>query len=436
MKKIFFIIVIVLFVFGALNVIAQDSKSGSDSSGSGSSDSSEIDSKAGSGGSGSSDSMEKGIPPTVAREEIKERVRDNLGNEVRTEVKREIKGDKEKLRSLLEEKLRNTPAEERNRILKITQNVEGVESFINGLSPEEAKKFALLDRTKQIEIAKERRIEELRKIKLMQVGDEEFKAREVVREKIKTSVENFKEARGKTQEIREELKNTREELKNAQTNEEKLAVGKEHLSKIIDSELTELNALKERIQNNQDINTEESSDSTERVDSAISSLELLKTKIADATSIEQLRSLGNEIKKYTLVKHVFKTRAVAANICHGVLLRSELLERKAELALSKAEDSGADTTELNARIEKLNSLLESARAQCSDAKSAFDSAKNIDNVEEKKELTKKFIESTKQAYEKVKEAGTVVKEIREIVSKLSINLDKQEVTEITIEEDN
>src|SRR3990167_4493558 len=293
MKKIFFIIVIVLFVFGALNVIAQDSKSGSDSSGSGSSDSSEIDSKAGSGGSGSSDSMEKGIPPTVAREEIKE-----------------------KLRSLLEEKLRNTPAEERNRILKITQNVEGVESFINGLSPEEAKKFALLDRTKQIEIAKERRIEELRKIKLMQVGDEEFKAREVVREKIKTSVENFKEARGKTQEIREELKNTREELKNAQTNEEKLAVGKEHLSKIIDSELTELNALKERIQNNQDINTEESSDSTERVDSAISSLELLKTKIADATSIEQLRSLGNEIKKYTLVKHVFKTRAVAANMLY------------------------------------------------------------------------------------------------------------------------
>src|SRR3989344_5761962 len=233
MKKTFFTIVIILFVFGALNVIAEDDKSGSDSSGSGSSDSSKSGSSTESGSSGSSDSMEKEIPPTLAREERKERVRDNLGNEVRTEIKREIKGDREKLRILIEEKLKDTPAEERNRILKINEKVEGVESFVGGLSPEEAKKFALLTRTKQIEIVKEKSRRRLEMAKVMEVKDGEFKAREITKE----------------------LNGTREELKKAQTNEEKLATGKEHLTKIIDSELAELNALKERIQNNQDINS-------------------------------------------------------------------------------------------------------------------------------------------------------------------------------------
>src|SRR3989344_2974220 len=227
MKKTFFTIVIILFVFGALNVIAEDDKSGSDSSGSGSSDSSKSGSSTESGSSGSSDSMEKEIPPTLAREERKERVRDNLGNEVRTEIKREIKGDREKLRILIEEKLKDTPAEERNRILKINEKVEGVELFVGGLSPEEAKKFALLTRTKQIEIVKEKSRRRLEMAKVMEVKDGEFKAREITKERVKNAVENFKEVREKREEIRNELNGTREELKKAQTNKEK-RIGKAH----------------------------------------------------------------------------------------------------------------------------------------------------------------------------------------------------------------
>ncbi len=441
MKKIFTLFII-LFVFGALNVIAEEGSDNGDSgnSNSGSSDTSNsMDNSKTSDNSGSSKKEEV---RTERRErikdgelEIREKSRQKTADgETREETRREIKGDKEKLRSLLEEKLKDTPAHEKNRILKITEKVNDVESFINNLSPEEAKKFALLTRAKQVEIAKERKSSELKEIKIMEVKDEEFKIREITKERIENSIEKFKEAREKRIELREGIKETRNELKEAKTDGEKLVVAKKHLTKIIDSELTELEALKGRIENNQDVNPEESADSLSRIDNAISGLNELKAKIGSAATLDELRAIGPEIKKHALVRHIYKTRAAAANICHGVLLRSELMERKAELALARAEENGADTTELNLKIEGLSDLLENARTKCKEAKTTFDSAKETDDPEAKKELVKRSINSTKEAHRLVKEAHQVVVEIRKIVSGLNVSLDEQEVSEITVEE--
>src|SRR3989344_5383254 len=54
-------------------------------------------------------------------------------------------------------------------------------------------------------------------------------------------------------------------LRVSETNEEKITKAKEYLTKMVDAEITELTALKERVQSNQDITTEESADSVTRI---------------------------------------------------------------------------------------------------------------------------------------------------------------------------
>lgn len=372
------------------------------------------------------------IIPEPERKKVRERVENE---EVKTENRKKIEGNRERLRALIEEKIKDTPAAERNRILKITERVENVDTFIEGLTPEEAKKFALLTRAKQIEIARERKAKKLNNIKIMEVKDEEFRVRQISKENVKKAVENLKEAIKQSDKIEENLKETRERLRNAEKNEEKLAAGKEHFTNAVEAQLTELNSIKERIQNNQDLTADETSAAVERIDNAISKLNETKARIEAATTLDELKQIGKKIREYALIKHIYKTRAVQANICHGILLRSDLLERKAELALSDAEKNGQDTTELNSKIEELSTLLETARTKCAEAKESFNSAKETDDVEARKELIKSFIESVKTAHETLRESNSIVLEIRTMTNDLNVELDSQKVDEIVVEEE-
>ena len=391
MKKLFVLIVLALFVFSSLSVIAQDN--------------SETDS------SGEKEASKGNVRPSGNLQEKRQESR-------------------EKVKGLVESKIKNTPVFERNKILRVSEKVEGTDSFIEKLVPEDAEKFAKLSRAEQISIIRENRPELVKAIRVMKVTDEEFKAREISREKIKGSIMKYKEARQDVKEVRTNLKETRDAVKNAQTDEEKITKAKEYLTKIVDAEITELTSLKERVQNNQDITSEESSDSITRIDNAITSLNELKTKISSAAALQELRNISKDIKKHVILREIHKTRVVAANICNGVLKRSEYIEKKAEVVLAKAEEKGSDTTALNSQIEELSTLLETAKTQCAEAKTAFESAKNTEEQEAKKTAVKSFIEATKKAAETVKEAHKKLVEIRTTAKSLSLDVDAEKIDEV------
>ncbi|MBI4158865.1 hypothetical protein HY500_01250 [Candidatus Woesearchaeota archaeon] len=406
MKKTFIIFILALFMFSIVPVYAQDTAAND----------AEV--------TGSTRDSGKMVEK---REALQEK---------RAEVRGNIQENRKRVKDLVESKIKNTSAFERNmllernRILRVSEKIEGTDSFIEKLTPEDTEKFLKLSRAEQIKIIKENKPEMLRKLKIMKVTDEEFKARDVSKERIIESINKYRGARKDAKEIRDGLKETRGVVKNAQTEEEKIASAKDYLTKIVDAEIAELQSLKERVINNQDITSEESSDSTAKIDEAITKLGELKTKISSATTLQELRGIVKDIKKYAMLKYIHRTRAVAANICHGVLKRSEHLERKAESVLATAEEKGEDTAQLNTQIDELSTLLETAKSQCADAKTAFDSARDIEESEAKKTAVKSFIGATKKAAETVKQAHQKLVEIRATAKSLSLDVDTEKVEEV------
>ena len=398
MKKIFTILILTLFVLSGVPVYSQNSAEGTDSA---------IAKE-------STDSESINLNDNIKIKNIQKRKQEN----------------RERVKALVESKIKNTPAFERNKLLRVSEKVEGTDSFVEKLVPEDAEKFAKLSRAEQIKIIKENKPELMKKVRVIRVTDEEFKARDISKEKIKESVMKYKKARKDAKETRDGLKETRDAVKNAQTDEEKITAAKDYLTKMVDAEITELQSLKERIQSNQDISQEESSDSLTRIDNAITALNELKAKISNTATLQELRDISKNIKKNIMLRHLHKTRAVAANICNGVLKRSEHIEQKAEVVLAKAEEAGSDTTALNSQIEELSTLLETAKTQCADAKTAFESAKNTEDQEAKKTAVKSFIEATKKAAETVKQAHTKLVEIRATAKSLKLDVDAEKVEEV------
>ncbi len=398
MKKIFTILILTLFVLSGVPVYSQNSAEGTDSA---------IAKE-------STDSESINLNDNIKIKNIQKRKQEN----------------RERVKALVESKIKNTPAFERNKLLRVSEKVEGTDSFVEKLVPEDAEKFAKLSRAEQIKIIKENKPELMKKVRVIRVTDEEFKARDISKEKIKESVMKYKKARKDAKETRDGLKETRDAVKNAQTDEEKITAAKDYLTKMVDAEITELQSLKERIQSNQDISQEESSDSLTRIDNAITALNELKAKISNTATLQELRDISKNIKKHIMLRHLHKTRAVAANICNGVLKRSEHIEQKAEVVLAKAEEAGSDTTALNSQIEELSTLLETAKTQCADAKTAFESAKNTEDQEAKKTAVKSFIEATKKAAETVKQAHTKLVEIRATAKSLKLDVDAEKVEEV------
>lgn len=401
MKKLFAFIILTLFVFSAIPVYPQETTN--------------------------TDSAI--VKEPASGQAIPNKLRENM-QEKREEVRDNMQEKRERVRFAVESKIKDTPAFERNKLLRVSETVEGTDTFVEKLSKEDVEKFAKLSRAEQINIIRENKPESLRKIRVMKVTDEEFKSRDVSKEKIRESVMNYKEARKDAKKVREGLKETRDAVKNAQTDEEKITKAKDYLTKMVDAEITELTSLKERVQSNQDITSEESTDSITRIDNAITALNELKTKISSAATLPELRDISKDIKKHAMVRQIHKTRAVAANICNGVLKRSEHIEKKAEAVLAKAEENSLDATELNSKIGELSTLLETAKTQCADAKTAFESAKNTEDVEAKKTTVKSFIESTKKAAESVREAHKKLVEIRSTAKSMNLDVDAEKVEEI------
>lgn len=420
MKKLFAFMILALFVFSAIPVYSQETAN---------TDSAILKEPA-----------PGQVTPGQLRENMQERRKEGMEErretakenmqERRENIKENMQEKRERVKSLVESKIKDTPAYERNKLLRVSESVEGTDAFVEKLSPEDIEKFSKLSRAEQISIIRENKPELIKKVKVMKIIDEEFKSRDISRERIRDSVVKYRESREDVKEVRNGLRETRDAVKNAQTDEEKITTAKDYLTKMVDAEITELTALKERVQSNQDITSEESTDSVTRIDNAISSLNELKTKISSATTLEELRNISKDIKKHAMIKHLHKTRVVAANICNGVLKRSEHIEKKAEAVLAKAEEKGSDTTELNSKIGELSTLLETAKAQCADAKTAFESAKSTEDVEAKKTAVKSFIEATKKAAESVREAHKKLVELRSTAKSLNLDIDAEKVEEI------
>src|SRR3989344_9526028 len=174
MKKLFAFIILTLFVFSTIPVYSQETTN--------------------------TDSAI--VKEPASGQAIPNKLRENM-QEKREEVRDNMQEKRERVRFAVESKIKDIPAYERNKLLRVSETVEGADTFVEKLSKDNIEKFSKLSRSEQISIIRENKPELLQRIKVMKITDEEFKSREVSREKIKEAIMNYKEAREDAKEVRE-----------------------------------------------------------------------------------------------------------------------------------------------------------------------------------------------------------------------------------------
>ena len=118
MKKLFAFIILTLFVFSTIPVYSQETTN--------------------------TDSAI--VKEPASGQAIPNKLRENM-QEKREEVRDNMQEKRERVRFAVESKIKDTPAFERNKLLRVSETVEGTDTFVEKLSKEDVEKFSKLNIT-------------------------------------------------------------------------------------------------------------------------------------------------------------------------------------------------------------------------------------------------------------------------------------------------
>ena len=320
------------------------------------------------------------------------------------------------------------------------------------------KRIQLIDRSKEGDLERLRKIEE-RKIKKLEELDElkqkpefakykkvfDFKARVIPKEKLLKSKErylsakknylakkeNYVNAQNKFKEIKTELRKC-EGINSTECDELRERIresAKDYLVKIADMILAHLEKIKENIESNEDLSEEEVAELLEKINDDIEKIEEAKHIVETSESKEEIqeaaRILKREWSKIQGRLKVYTGRIVNARI-GGVIVQIKQLEVKLERVLARIEEKGLDTTIVESLIDEFNTKVNESKDNYEKALEKFKEAASKTEVNE---IVKEGHEYMKAAQKALQEAREI---LREIV--LSINQAGGE-EELTAEED-
>ena len=250
----------------------------------------------------------------------------------------------------------------------------------------------------------------------------------------------FAVAQGKQQKIQMQQKfqttaQLVEEIKKCKANESDwckdvraygIEVAKTKIIEVFEAKIERLNELKEKIEKNEDLSSEEKKIILERIDKLIAKLEILKQNLPDnATQLRQILQEYRENREkfneeYGIIKEKIGERRVGL-----IVERAEHLVKKLERFIEKynATDLENLTQKFYEKIQKANESRNEAIALWKELQERIKN-KNITSSEIR-EYIKKIHEKLEEAKSNLKEANKILKEIlkeiREIKEKEKVN---------------
>ena len=308
---------------------------------------------------------------------------------------------------------------------------------IAGLNKIQIEKIAALSRAKQAELAgldKSKLEERLKEIKIRQVKTAaDLKERVVTRQKIEIAREKFDNARARYEEAKEKYQDAREKYlaaKESGDEEAALEHAKEILLKSADSIIAHLEKIKAKIEENEQISEEMVAELTARIDNQITEIAAIKEKIQSAETKEEIKESAKELRSaWKETEHkarAFAERVVTARV-QGVVNQAEVLEKKIDAALARMEEQGievdvdVEVAAFSALVQKSRDSFSQAQEKLNQAINATDGETQKDLVDEAKDLIEVSRESLKQAHETLKD---IVEKIRESGKELEIDDDE------------
>ena len=220
-------------------------------------------------------------------------------------------------------------------------------------------------------------------VKVVPVAAGLFKARNIARAELDKARERIEELRLKIEEKRQMISEKRQELlgekekyKECLEEEEEteecaelkasaFAHAKEIVINVADHYISNLEKVKERIAESDDISAEAAAAANAELDASIEVLLAAKAKAEAATTVDELREAAKELK-HAWADSAYKARlhafARAKSAMREVVQRGIHIEARIEKLLERASEAGIDTSLWEADLTEISQLVADARA--------------------------------------------------------------------------
>lgn len=316
-----------------------------------------------------------------------------------------------------------------NRTLLRLQHVEEKHmERIAKLPERDIEKLAKLDRATQkrlLDRGEEAIKNELAHLKEVRATQKEelFRKREIQKGERDRINEQYREFKGKIKEQRDELRELRDTFVKDKDTDRGIEAAKAYLDRAIDVAITDIEILKKRVQQSDDLEQSVVDAVIEKLDEHIAELDALKEKVNAATTKEELKALAKELReKWNKAKHrlAHANKALVHAKIGEIVTRSKYLEAKLDRILDHMEEAGKDTTEVDELIDTFSTHVAAAQQHFKDAKNLVILA--IVNADDNK--TRSEIERlTRLAHEELIASHEVLKEIVRVLREQEVSLD-------------
>ncbi|MAG91475.1 hypothetical protein CMO83_02265 [Candidatus Woesearchaeota archaeon] len=299
---------------------------------------------------------------------------------------------------------------------------------VSDLSHEELKKFSTLNRAKLKKLAEEnpdKIKEELRKVHIKKIRNaEDLRDRNLTDQQKDQLRTRYDEAKKKYGVAKDELHNARDRLKAArQSGDEEGALehAKAYLLRAADSLINHLEKIKAKIEENENIDEEKAKMIVERINIQIDEINQIKADIEAATTKEEIKEAARKLRnKWKNLKHLIRLyshRVLAARV-EGLVHRGQVLEKKLEHVLAKADEKSIDV-DVSDLVDQFSAKIDEAKETYRKAHDLLSEALELRASDADREKIKALVDEAKdllkQARDAIKEAHDILKDIVKII---------------------
>jgi|GEM_PF-2102558 len=434
MKKIYAILVMALLVLSALPVFAEESSNETNKT---------VESD-----DSSSDNVV--VPALIKNRERLREHKENLTKEIIANREEQIA----KFRDMKQEqvdKFKNWRTEQVERFASMRQEQiekytalrqEQLEKFKNmrqeqleklsELSQAEINKLAVMTRARVKDMAnltKEEIKEQLKELKVVRVKRESlYMKRNITKEKLNDARQKYKDAEENYTEAKENFMKEKALFERWKGVDEEKAVeaAKKFLTYAGEMIINDLEKLKAKAQENDDLTEEEVANIVADVDSQIAAVTAAMEEVADAATKEDVKEAGQAIldawKKARNRINLHVGKMVSSKVGE-IILRSEQLEAKLDRILAKMEADGIEVADLEAKVESFSAKIEEARAKHEEAKALF------------REDVKQAHVLSKEAHNLLKEAHAMLMSLWKEIKQAGGDVELEDEVEVEVVEE-
>ena len=246
--------------------------------------------------------------------------------------------------------------------------------------------------------------------------------------------DEYKEGKDHIDEIHERVSACRNDTSAScrELRDEAFQNSKELLTKAADRAIAHLEKLKSRVEESNDLSADRASEIVSNIDDEIFSIFASKAKIEAASTSEELRDAGKELKRalndINQVVQIHKREWTHASTGE-IVTRAELLERRLERVLASADESNIETRDLDALSASFSEHVLAARTAHKNAETHLEVARNADTNEERVAAIKKARDFDHTAQDELKQATEVLQEITHKVKEAGLEINEDALSD-------